>query len=109
MTFTCSDAPHRRPGDLTSPRPRPRHPDDIDLWSGGISEKPLPGSMVGPTLACLIAEQFRVLKYGDRYWFENQGYPSSFTHGEIRGVREGKTGEGAVQVRSRLSVTYRYF
>lgn len=35
------------------------HPFDIDLWSGGVSEKSLPGSMLGPTFACVIATQFR--------------------------------------------------
>ncbi|XP_037073970.1 eosinophil peroxidase-like [Pollicipes pollicipes] len=67
------------------------HPDDMDLWSGVVSEKPLDGSMVGPTLACLIAEQqFRVLKEGDRFWFENQGLPSSFTPEQIDAIHQVK-------------------
>ena len=41
--------------------------DDIDLFSGLISEKPLRGAMVGPTLACLLGLQFRHLRQCDRW------------------------------------------
>lgn len=58
------------------------HPDDVDLWSAGISERPMPGSMVGPTFNCLIARTFRDLRRGDRFWYENSEWPSSFTPGK---------------------------
>lgn len=45
-----------------------RTPADIDLWSGGVSERPLPGSMLGPTFACVIATQMSYLRRGDRFW-----------------------------------------
>lgn len=69
-----------------------RHPADVDLWSGGVSERPLPGSMLGPTFACLIATQFGHSRRGDRFWYELPNQPSSFTLGEkepfrIRGSR----------------------
>ncbi|CAG0923541.1 unnamed protein product, partial [Notodromas monacha] len=57
--------------------------DDFDLWSGGLGENPLPGSMVGPVFACLIALQFRDLRFGDRFWYENGNQLSSFTPGKF--------------------------
>jgi hypothetical protein len=62
------------------------HPDDVDLWSAGISERPMPGSMVGPTFNCLIARTFRDVRRGDRFWYENSEWPSSFTPGKYNCV-----------------------
>lgn len=69
------------------------HPDDIDLWSAGISEYPLEGGTLGPTFSCLLAQQFSNLRRGDRFWYENDGFPSSFTPeqlGEIRKSNQAK-------------------
>jgi hypothetical protein len=57
-------------------------PDDMDLWSAGVSERPLPGSMVGPVFGCIMGETFKNLRLGDRFWFENAGQPSSFSQGK---------------------------
>lgn len=56
-----------------------RNVDDIDLYPGGISEIPQYGALIGPTFACLVGKQYRNLRYGDRFWYENSGMPSSFT------------------------------
>lgn len=44
---------------------------NIDLWVGGLAENHLPGSSVGPTLSRIIADQFRRLRDGDRFWYQS--------------------------------------
>lgn len=43
-----------------------KHPDNIDVWLGGLVEKLLPGSRTGPLFACLIGKQMKALRDGDR-------------------------------------------
>ena len=47
------------------------HPDDIDLWVGGLSEQKEGDSMLGETMTSVNADQFERLRDGDRFWYEN--------------------------------------
>lgn len=44
--------------------------DDIDPWIGMLAEPHVPGAMVGQTLRVVLADQFRRLRDGDRFWYE---------------------------------------
>uniref|UniRef100_A0A3B4WRT4 Thyroid peroxidase n=1 Tax=Seriola lalandi dorsalis TaxID=1841481 RepID=A0A3B4WRT4_SERLL len=50
-----------------------KHPDNIDVWLGGLVENLLPGSRTGPLFSCLIGKQMNVLRNGDRFWWEAEG------------------------------------
>ena len=52
---------------------------DVDLYIGGLSEKPVRDGLFGPTFTCLLSHQFRDIKNGDRLWHENGGKNQVFT------------------------------
>ncbi|KAM6463099.1 myeloperoxidase-like isoform 2-T2 [Liasis olivaceus] len=59
-------------------------PENIDIWIGAMAEPFVPNGRVGPLLACLIGSQFRKLRDGDRYWWENRGV---FTPLQLRALK----------------------
>ncbi|XP_042900763.1 uncharacterized protein [Parasteatoda tepidariorum] len=61
---------------------------DVDLFTGGLSEKPIVGGVVGPTFACILSRQFQHLKRADRFWYENDIPPNSFTKDQLQEIRK---------------------
>ncbi|CAL8111499.1 unnamed protein product [Orchesella dallaii] len=59
-------------------------PWDVDLFPGAMIEYPVKGGLLGPTFSCIIAQTFRNLRRGDRFWFEN---PTVFTETQLRVIR----------------------
>ena len=61
---------------------------DIDLFTGGLAEIPNKGAAVGPTFGCLLGRQMYYYKRGDRYWYENDIPPSSFSKDQLNEIRK---------------------
>ncbi|GAU93878.1 hypothetical protein RvY_05745 [Ramazzottius varieornatus] len=65
-----------------------RSVEDVDLYTGGLSETPLPGALVGPVFACMLGRQFSRLRRGDRFWYENDVPPSALSLGQLEEIRK---------------------
>ena len=60
----------------------------IFLLTGGLSETPLHGGLVGPTFACIIGIQFRNLRKCDRFWYEGGNPLIRFTEAQLDEIRK---------------------
>lgn len=56
----------------------------MDLYVGAMVEDPVVGGLVGSTLACIIGDQFKRTRDGDRFYFENPGIFTSAQLAEIK-------------------------
>jgi peroxidase len=65
-------------------------PQDIDLFTGGLSEIPVPGGVSGATFNCLKGFQFSYAKDGDRFFFTHSAQPQPFTPAQLTILR-GRT------------------
>ncbi|XP_071837121.1 peroxidasin homolog isoform X3 [Apostichopus japonicus] len=61
------------------------HPGNVDLFVGGMAEDPVDGALIGPTLSCILAKQFKRLRDGDRFWYENMGV---FSPGQLTQIKQ---------------------
>ena len=65
-----------------------KHPDDVDLFLGGLLERPVANGALGPTFSCIVAEQFRTLRFGDRFWYERADPVVGFTAEQLKELKE---------------------
>ncbi|KAF6029139.1 hypothetical protein EB796_012536 [Bugula neritina] len=64
------------------------HSEDIEAYPGGMTETPVPGGVVGETFAHIIAMQFKMLRYGDRFWHETPDQKIGFTDAQLAEIRK---------------------
>ena len=63
------------------------HVDDIDLFVGGMAEKHYGGGLLGETFQCLIGQQFKDLKYGDRFFYETKSQIEGFNEEQLSEIK----------------------
>ncbi|XP_046478630.1 peroxidase isoform X1 [Neodiprion pinetum] len=63
------------------------HPNDVDLVVGGMAERPSHGGLLGPTLSCLVSEQFDTIRRSDRFFYNSASQPHPFTGDQLHALR----------------------
>ncbi|KAG8450688.1 hypothetical protein GDO86_003097 [Hymenochirus boettgeri] len=60
-------------------------PENIDLWIGGVAEPRVHNGRIGKLLTCLIGNQFRRTRDGDRFFYEQ---PSVFSDAQRASIKK---------------------
>ncbi|KAH8236646.1 hypothetical protein KR026_007355 [Drosophila bipectinata] len=58
-------------------------PQDVDVYTGALSEPPMEGAIFGPLLSCMVSDQFLRIKLGDSHWYERKVGPQRFTKAQL--------------------------
>ncbi|XP_069105145.1 peroxidase-like isoform X1 [Argopecten irradians] len=66
---------------------------DIDLFAGGMTETVITDTHLGPTFTAIFVDQFKRLKFGDRYYFENTDSETGFSEGQIDAIKKVTLGK----------------
>ncbi|CAG5107265.1 Oidioi.mRNA.OKI2018_I69.chr1.g3234.t1.cds [Oikopleura dioica] len=61
----------------------------IELFPALVLEKTIPGTRTGPTLQCLLVDQFKKLRSGDRFWYQR---PGEFSPQQLREIEKTTLG-----------------
>lgn len=83
-------------------------PENVDVYTGGLSEPPLDGGILGPLFTCLIGEQFYRLKFGDSFWFERAVGPQRFTQPQLKEIYKVLLSSVICRNSDHVSFTQRY-
>ena len=74
--------------DIASLKKLYEHPDDVDLFVGGLLERPMAKGAMGRTFSCILAKQFRTLRFGDRFWYERDDPVVGFTAEQLKELKQ---------------------
>ncbi|CAH0404005.1 unnamed protein product [Chilo suppressalis] len=55
--------------------------EDVEVMAGLLAERPMGAGVVGPTHACIIADQMLRWRRADRFWYEHSAHPAALTPG----------------------------
>lgn len=61
---------------------------DIDIFMGGITEYPAPGSRLGSVFTAILLKQFSAFRHGDRFWYERDDHQTGFTITQLDEIRK---------------------
>ncbi|XP_023246127.1 peroxidase-like isoform X2 [Copidosoma floridanum] len=64
-----------------------KHPDDVDLFVGGLVERAVEDGAVGPTFRCLLSNQFVRTRQSDRYFYDTLDQPKPFAPSQLESLK----------------------
>lgn len=60
---------------------------DIDVFAGAMSETRITGSQFGFTFNCILLQQFKNSRFGDRFWYERDDHEVAFNAEQLDAIR----------------------